>query len=150
MLLFFPQKFPNGFLISECDLINFQIEFSILVLCAQRNYFYEPAADVVGVDAVASFWIDVAIDVVIVVAEDSKDSIVEGTEESAIVAGSGKKVVESFVVAGFGSWVFGHLKKETNSVSNKTKRKKNIEKTNNENPNYHQSGLSCDFFCLSL
>ena len=115
MLLFLPQKFPNGFLISECDLINFQIEFSILVhylYCAHRNYFYEPAADVVGVDAVASFWIDVAIDVVIVVAEDSKDSTVEGTEESAIVAGSGKKVVESFVVAGFGFWVFGHLKKK--------------------------------------
>ena len=70
---------------------------------------YEPAADVAGVDAVASFWIDVAIDVVIVVAEDSKDSIVEGTEGSAIVVGSGRKVVESFVVAGFGFWVFGHL-----------------------------------------
>ena len=105
-------------------IINFQIEFSSLVRCAHRNYFYEPAADVVGVDAVASFWIDVAIDVVIVVAEDSKDSIVEGTEESAIVAGSGKKVVESFVVAGFGSWVFEHLKKERNSVNNKIKRKK--------------------------
>ena len=75
---------------------------------------YEPAADVVGVDAVASFWIGAAIDEVIVVAEDSKDSTVEGTEESAIVAGSGKKVVESFVVAGFGFLVFGHLKKERN------------------------------------
>ena len=90
-------------------IINFQIEFSILVHCAHRNYYYEPAADVVGVDVAASFWIDVAIDVVIVVAEDSKDSIVEGTEGSAIVVGSGKKVVESFVVAGFGFWVFGHL-----------------------------------------
>ena len=82
---------------------------------------YEPAADVVGVDAVASFWIGVAIDEVIVVAEDLKDSTVEGTEESAIVAGSGKKVVESFVVAGFGFWVFGHLKKNKtwNNFGNK-------------------------------
>ena len=114
-------SFPNV-------IINFQIEFSILVRYAQRNYFYEPAADVVGVDAVASFWIDVAIDVVIVVAEDSKDSTVEGTEESAIVAGSGKKVVESFVVAGFGFWVFGHLKKERNNVNNKIGRKKIMKK----------------------
>ena len=33
-------------------------------------------------------------------------------EPAADVAGSGKKVVESFVVAGFGFWVFGHLKKK--------------------------------------